>query len=147
MMRIDQKYIYDKNINQNMTAKEICPVVESIYAIGNKWSLVITYNLMKSPKRFNELKACIPGISSKVLTENLCELQEKGIIEKKTTDQPEKNEYMLTEKGEDLRRLMAEMRAWGEKWLIPPEPFIDSHTDGIENFRSKDIRQISMIKS
>ena len=98
--------------------KEICPVVESIYTIGNKWSLVITYNLMKSPKRFNELKACIPGISSKVLTQNLSELQKNGIIEKKTTlGQPEKTEYVLTEKGEDLRKLMQEVKAWGEKWL------------------------------
>ena len=98
--------------------KEICPVVESIYKIGNKWSLVITYNLMKSPKRFNELKACIPGISSKVLTQNLSELQKNGIIEKKTIlDQPEKIEYVLTEKGEDLRKLMQEVRTWGERWL------------------------------
>ncbi|MDD5617180.1 MAG: helix-turn-helix domain-containing protein [Candidatus Methanoperedens sp.] len=102
--------------------KEICPVVESIYTIGNKWSLVITYNLMKSPKRFNELKACIPGMSSKVLTQNLSELQKNGIIEKKTNlDQPEKTEYVLTKKGEDLRKLMQEVKAWGERWLISPE--------------------------
>lgn len=100
--------------------KEICPVVESIYTIGNKWSLVITYNLMKSPKRFNELKTCIPRISSKVLTQNLSELQKNGIIEKrKILDQPEKTEYVLTVKGEDLRKLMQEMRTWGERWLVP----------------------------
>ena len=101
--------------------KEICPVVESIYTLGNKWSLVITYNLMKSPKRFNELKACIPGISSKVLTQNLSELQKNGIIEKRIIlDQPEKTEYILTEKGEDLRKVMQELRSWGERWLITP---------------------------
>lgn len=104
------------------TKKEICPVVESIYKIGNKWSLVITYNLMKSPKRFNELKACIPMISSKVLTQNLSELQKNGIIEKRIIPaQPEKIEYVLTEKGEDLRKLMQELRTWGERWLVPPE--------------------------
>ncbi len=108
--------------NTSSAKTEICPVVESIYTIGNKWALVITHNLMKSPKRFNELKACIPGISSKVLTQNLSELQKNGIIEKKTIpDQPEKTEYVLTDKGEDLRKLMQEMRAWGEKWLVPPE--------------------------
>lgn len=112
--------------------KEICPVVESIYTIGNKWSLVITYNLMKAPKRFNELKACIPGISSKVLTQNLCELQKKGIIEKKTIrDQPEKTEYVLTAKGEDLRNLMQEMKAWGERWLADSTaPEIPDHRIG-----------------
>lgn len=102
------------------TKKEICPVVESIYTIGNKWSLIIIYNLMKSPKRFNELKGCAHGISSKVLAQNLSELQEKRIIEKKIIpDQPEKTEYALTEKGEDLRNLILEMRTWGEKWLVP----------------------------
>ena len=121
-----------------MTAKEICPVVESIYTIGNKWSLVITYNLMKSPKRFNELKACIPGISSKVLSQNLCELQKNDIIKKKTIpDEPEKTEYTLTEKGEDLRKLMTEMRAWGEKWLVPPPS--DTY-QGFENYVPENLR-------
>lgn len=69
------------------------------------------------------MKACIPGISSKVLTQNLSELQKNGIIEKKTTlGQPEKTEYVLTEKGEDLRKLMQEVKAWGEKWLTENQP-------------------------
>lgn len=101
--------------------KEICPVVESIYTIGNKWSLVIIHNLMKSPKRFNDLKGCMNGISSKVLAENLQELSRNGIIEKRIVpDQPEKTEYVLTEKGEDLRGMMMEMRTWGERWLSLP---------------------------
>lgn len=104
---------------EHLQKAELCPVVESIYAIGNKWTLVIIHHLMKEPKRFNELKGCIHGISSKVLTQNLCELQKNGIIEKKTiTDQPEKIEYVLTNKGEDLRKVMAEIRCWGEKWLV-----------------------------
>lgn len=95
--------------------------MESIYTIGNKWSLVIIHNLMNEPKRFNELKSCIDGISSKVLTQNLSELQRNGIIEKKTiSDLPEKTEYVLTEKGKDLRTVMSEMRMWGERWLLPP---------------------------
>ncbi len=103
------------------TKNEICPVVESIYTIGNKWSLVIIHNLMKSPKRFNDLKGCMQGISSKVLAENLQELSKNGIIEKRiVTDPPEKTEYVLTEKGEDLRSVMMEMRMWGERWLLPP---------------------------
>lgn len=103
------------------TKKEICPVVESIYTIGNKWSLVIIHNLMKSPKRFNDLKGCMQGISSKVLAENLQELSKNGIIEKRLVpNQPEKTEYVLTEKGEDLRSVMMEMRMWGERWLLPP---------------------------
>ena len=67
------------------------------------------------------MKACIPMISSKVLTQNLSELQKNGIIEKRIIlDQPEKTEYVLTMKGEDLRKLMQEMRTWGERWLVPP---------------------------
>ncbi|NJD76710.1 MAG: helix-turn-helix transcriptional regulator [Candidatus Methanoperedens sp.] len=75
---------------------------------------------MDQPKRFNELKTCIPGISSKVLTQNLSELQKSGIVEKKMIpDKPEKTEYILTEKGRDLRAVMMEMRTWGERWLVP----------------------------
>ncbi len=112
---------------------ELCPVVESIYTIGNKWTLVIIHNLMKEPKRFNELKNCIHGISSKVLTENLCDLQKKGIIEKKTNiDQPDKIEYVLTNKGEDLRKVMAEIRCWGEKWLVSMEDSSISEIKHIE---------------
>ncbi len=122
--------------NISTTRKEICPVVESIYTIGNKWSLVIIHNLMNQPKRFNELKNCIPGISSKVLTQNLSELQKNGIVEKKTiSGQPEKTEYILTEKGMDLRAVMMEMRVWGERWLVPPgESGIKDDEHGLGTF-------------
>lgn len=130
---MNAKDIYNKIIVMNCleimsqkpqppSSKAICPVVESIYAIGNKWSLVIIHYLMNEPRRFNELKSCINGISSKVLAENLYELQENGIIEKKIVDdQPEKTEYVLTEKGMDLKSVMLEMRGWGEKWLTPSD--------------------------
>lgn len=106
---------------QIVMKKELCPVVASINTIGGKWSLIIIHNLMSGTRSFNELKSSLQGISSKVLAQNLSELQKKEIIEKRIIfDQPEKTEYALTEKGEDLKKLMLEMRIWGERWLTPP---------------------------
>jgi len=103
------------------TKKEICPAVASINTIGKRWSLIIIHNLMNGPKGFNELKYSLNGISSKVLAQNLSELQENGIIEKNIIcERPEKIEYILTQKGNDLKDLMEVLRTWGEKWIPPP---------------------------
>lgn len=107
--------------NIQVSKKEVCPIVVSINTIGKKWSLIIIYELMKEPKSFNELKYSLNGISSKVLAENLLELQENGIIEKNPlSGQPDKNEYCLTCRGEDLKTLMDSLKSWGEKWIAPP---------------------------
>lgn len=102
-----------------MIKKEICPVVETIKIIGKKWYLIIIYQLLDGPKRFNELLNSIEGISSKTLSQSLSELVKNGLISRKVyTSSPIRVEYCLTEKGKELKELIQAMRKWGERWVV-----------------------------
>jgi DNA-binding HxlR family transcriptional regulator len=65
-----------------LTKEELpaCPVATTVQLIGNKWKLLILRNLLKGTQRFNELRKTIPGISQKVLTENLRSMEQDGLI-------------------------------------------------------------------
>lgn len=102
-----------------MVKKGICPVVETIKIIGKKWHLIVVYQLLSGPKRFNELLNSIEGISSKTLSESLSELVKNGLVSRKVyTSSPIRVEYCLTEKGKELRELIQAMRKWGERWIV-----------------------------
>ncbi|WP_039069685.1 winged helix-turn-helix transcriptional regulator [Staphylococcus shinii] len=91
-----------------------CPVSITIDVIGGKWKGLIVYHLMKT-RRFNELRRLMPGITQRMLTLQLRELEEDGVIHRKVYHQvPPKVEYSLTELGETLKPLIKTMRTWGE---------------------------------
>lgn len=95
----------------------ICPVQETINLIGKKWSLIVIHTLTEGPKRFNELRRAVNGVSSKTLALTLSDLEKKGIVVRKVhMRSPIRIEYSLAEKGEDLKKVMEAMRLWGEKW-------------------------------
>ena len=75
-----------------------CPVATTISLVGNKWKLLIIRNLMGRPWRFNELLRSLNGISQKVLTDNLRQLESDGIIYRKDYHiNPPKVEYGMTD--------------------------------------------------
>ena len=59
-----------------------CPVATTVQLIGNKWKLLIIRNLLTAPQRFTELKKTIPGISQKVLADNLRSLENDGLVDR-----------------------------------------------------------------
>ena len=76
--------------------------------------VLILRNLLVKPYRFNELKRSIPGISQKVLTDNLRTMENEKIISRTVfTVLPQKVEYKLTEIGESMRPIIKEMEIWG----------------------------------
>ena len=92
----------------------LCPVATTISLIGTKWKLLIIRNLMERPWRFNELKRSLEGISQKMLTESLRELEEDGIVSRidyKTN--PPKVEYLLTETGKMLNQTLLSLQEFG----------------------------------
>lgn len=94
-----------------------CPVEYTASLIGNKWKIIILRELLSGTKRYNELTRNVVGISPKVLTENLRELEADGIISRKIYPVvPPKVEYSLTEKGEDLKNVVESMRQFGLKY-------------------------------
>ena len=94
-----------------------CPVEYTASLLGNKWKPLILRELLTGTKRYNELTRNVVGISPKVLTENLRELEEDGILSRKVYPEvPPRVEYSLTEKGNDLRDVINAMMAYGNKY-------------------------------
>ena len=91
-----------------------CPVATTLQLIGNKWKILILRNLMTRPWRFNEMLRSIPGISQKVLTDNLRALENDAIITRTVFPEvPPRVEYALSDLGESMRPIIKAMEAWG----------------------------------
>lgn len=94
-----------------------CPVEYTASIIGNKWKIIILRDLLTGTKRYNELTRSVVGISAKVLTENLRDLEKDGIVERKVYPVvPPKVEYSLTDKGNELKGILDVMKSFGEKY-------------------------------
>lgn len=93
----------------------LCPVNRAMHALGGKWKLHIVYHLMKGTMRFGALQRAVPGVTQQMLTAQLRELEQDGIVSRKVYAQvPPKVEYSLTPLGEDLRPLTDALAEWGQ---------------------------------
>ena len=94
-----------------------CPVATTVALIGNKWKLLILRNLLVRPWRFNELHKSLDGISQKVLTDSLRQLEADGIVTRTVYPEvPPRVEYALSELGESMRPILDAMQAWGNSY-------------------------------
>ena len=91
-----------------------CPVETTLMLIGDKWKVLILRDLMDGTKRFGELKKSIGTVSQKVLTAQLRNMEEKGLLTRKVyAEVPPRVEYTLTETGYSLKPILDAMWAWG----------------------------------
>lgn len=91
-----------------------CPVELTLLLISNKWKVLIIRDLLDGTKRFSELKKSINNISQKVLTSNLREMEENGLLTRKLYPEvPPRVEYTLTDVGYSLKPLLDNMDKWG----------------------------------
>ena len=91
-----------------------CPVETTLMLIGDKWKVLILRDLMDGTKRFGELKKSIGTVSQKVLTAQLRDMEEKGLLTRKVyAEVPPRVEYALTETGYSLKPILDSMWAWG----------------------------------
>ena len=91
-----------------------CPVETTLILIGDKWKVLILRDLMDGTKRFGELKKSIGTVSQKVLTAQLRDMEEKGLLTRKVyAEVPPRVEYTLTETGYSLKPVLDAMWAWG----------------------------------
>jgi DNA-binding HxlR family transcriptional regulator len=94
-----------------------CPVATMVELIGNKWKLLIIRNLLVREYRFGELRKGVPGISQKVLTDNLRALEADGLITRTVYPEvPPRVEYALSDLGNSLRPLFKSMEDWGNSY-------------------------------
>ena len=93
-----------------------CPVKLTADVIGGKWKPLILFYLEGGTKRFGELRKRIPGLTKKMLTQHLRELEHDEIVHRKVyAVVPPKVEYSLTRHGESLKPILKQMSAWGDK--------------------------------
>jgi DNA-binding HxlR family transcriptional regulator len=91
-----------------------CLLTAALAAIGGKWKLIIVYWLAESPRHFAALRQAMPGISQKVLTQQLRELVNDGIVRRQPTgDGIAPVEYSLTDYGRSVLPLVEDVRLWG----------------------------------
>ena len=91
-----------------------CPVETTLSLISNRWKVLILRELFLGTRRFGELKKALNGISQKVLTENLKDMAEQGLISRRVyAEVPPRVEYSLTPLGESLRPVLRSMFDWG----------------------------------
>jgi len=85
--------------------------------IARRWNPLIVGALLDGVSRFTNLRNAVPGISDRLLSERLKELEAEGIVSREVTPcTPVRIEYALTEQGRDLAGVIGEMRAWAERW-------------------------------
>ncbi|MCF7521618.1 helix-turn-helix transcriptional regulator [Neisseria sp. ZJ106] len=90
------------------------PVVNTLNIIGGKWKVLILYYLNGETRRFNELQRLLAGITQRMLTLQLRELENDGIVHREVYPQiPPKVEYSLTEFGKTLIPVIDAIHAWG----------------------------------
>ncbi|ACV57902.1 winged helix-turn-helix transcriptional regulator [Alicyclobacillus acidocaldarius] len=96
-----------------------CSAVSTLQVLSGKWKWLILYHLFQHPSlRFSELMRRIPGITQRVLTKQLRELEEEGIVERTVYPEvPPRVEYAITPYGQSLRPILDLMHAWGLEHL------------------------------
>jgi DNA-binding HxlR family transcriptional regulator len=91
-----------------------CPVRATIDLVSGKWKVQILWHLSFGPKRFSELRKVLPGVSEKVLTAQLRQLEAGGVVSRKITPVvPPQVTYFLNKAGDELIPLLQELCDWG----------------------------------
>ena len=101
---------------------ERCPVTATMGVIGGKWKLLILYVIVNGVNRFGKMSMILRDISKQMLTTQLRELENDGIIERKIYPEiPPRVEYFITEKGKALLPIVDLMRDFGNEYLLEPK--------------------------
>ncbi|WP_243291510.1 helix-turn-helix domain-containing protein [Bacillus sp. FJAT-47783] len=101
-----------------MEQSNICPRFENaISLLSQRWTALVIYQLMSGPQRFSTIQSSI-GISGKVLSDRLKDLEHQGIIKRNVIPEtPVIIEYSLTEKGKSLQPVLKEIENWSKRWV------------------------------
>ncbi|NEO52258.1 MAG: helix-turn-helix transcriptional regulator [Okeania sp. SIO3B5] len=103
---------------QTVKRKANCPAEITLKVIGGRWKLLIIKELFHGVKRFNELYRSLQGVTHKMLTQQLREMEADGIVHREIYLQvPPKVEYSLTSLGKSLKPMIHEMHQWGIEHL------------------------------
>ena len=105
-----------------MDFEHMCPKYEKVMEIlGKRWTGLILRSLVERPRRFSEIATYVDGISDRLLSERLQELEHEGIVERRvSSERPVTVAYSFTDKGCDLRGVLEAVQEWADRW-VPEE--------------------------
>jgi DNA-binding HxlR family transcriptional regulator len=93
-----------------------CPTEFALTVLGGKWKTIIVAYLSERPCHYSELRQLLPGLSDKVLTERLKDLQRSGLVARgKPPSSKSRPPYVLTTRGSTLRPILTDLYLWGSK--------------------------------
>ena len=102
---------------------QVCPIARTLDIVGDRWTILIVRDLFFGRSRFRELLASSPGLPSRLLSERLKRLEERGLVERVVYSQhPLRAEYRLTEEGRSLGPVLEAMVRWGLEHCFADEP-------------------------
>ena len=97
------------------TSEGDCPAEFTLEMIGGRWKIPLIFHLVDGPRRFSELARSLAGVSQKMLTQQLREMERNGLVERRVYAQvPPRVEYELTALGKSLKPVVDAMCEWGE---------------------------------
>jgi DNA-binding HxlR family transcriptional regulator len=109
-----------------------CSIAQTLDVVGDPWTLLIVRDALFGTTRFDDFRRSL-GIPRATLAARLDTLVEHGVMERRRyQERPERHEYVLTDKGRDLRRVMISLLQWGDTWSDldpPPVTLVDLDTD------------------
>jgi len=102
-----------------MDLAEFCPRYErAMTVISKRWTGLILRALLAGECRFNSISAYVPGLSDRLLSERLKELELEGIVQRRVFPEvPVRIEYVLTDKGQELRGVVEVVQLWANRWI------------------------------
>jgi DNA-binding HxlR family transcriptional regulator len=107
-----------------------CGVARALDAVGERWALLVVRELLYGPKRFSALSGALPGMSQNVLSQRLRELEDAGLVARRTFGPPvSARGYELTERGYDLEPVLLALGRWGSR--IPAESAAELSVDAL----------------
>jgi DNA-binding HxlR family transcriptional regulator len=93
---------------------QYCAVARALDAVGERWGLLIVRELLRGPRRYTDLHADLPGISTDILAARLKQLEGEGLVERRRLERPATGTvYELTERGLSLRPVVESLAVWG----------------------------------
>jgi len=115
-------HVTDEPLEVWCAGEDWCPITATATVLGRKWHPVIVHRLLqRGPLGFNALEEAVDGVSSKVLSDSLENLEERGLVDREVVNEkPVRVEYSLTERGRSLDPVIRAMREWGETHLDVP---------------------------
>ncbi len=105
-------------MQDELIGEEMCPRYErAVQILGKRWTALIVRTLLPHPRRFSEMTDVIHGLSDRLLSERLKELEACSIVERRVyADTPVRIEYLLTNKGRELQHVVEAIQRWADCW-------------------------------